>query len=101
MRNFILGFLLGVLSLYGALHAHVVRTDEGFHFVPKATITLRDTYVDLRAWDAEEWTKHPGFADSIGKAKRTDLLKSAAKNSLTETFNSIIGGKPRSEKTGE
>lgn len=101
MRNFILGFLLGVITLYVSLHVHVIRTDEGFHYVQKATITLRDTYVDVRAWDAAVWTDHPGLADSLAKANRTDLLKSAASKSLSNAIDSILPGRNRKDKTGE
>lgn len=98
MRNFILGYLLGAASLFGALHYHVVRGNDGFHVVAKTTVNLRDTYADVRAWDATTWTDHPNLAEAVAKANKSDLIVSSASNSISQSIDNLLPRKPKPEK---
>ena len=75
IESFLLGLVLGVATLYGAMHYTVVRAKDGFHFVPKFTARLDNPYVDIRAFNLEQWKRRQLLALSILKAKKGYLLE--------------------------
>ena len=101
MRNFLLGFLLGAACLFGALYGHVIRATDGFHYVPKTSMTLRDSYVDIREWDASSWTDHPALAEALAKERRTDLMGAAANKTFSNALDSLLPGRSRKEKSSD
>ena len=75
IESFLLGLVLGVATLYGAMHYTVVRAKDGVHFVPKFTARLDTPYVDIRAFTLEKWKRQQLLALSILKAKKGYLLE--------------------------
>lgn len=75
IESFLLGLLLGVATLYGAMHYTVVRAKDGFHFIPKFTARLDTPYADIRAFNLEQWKRQQLLALSILKAKKGYLLE--------------------------
>jgi hypothetical protein len=75
VESFLLGLVLGVATLYGAMHFTVVRAKDGFHFIPKITAKLESPYVDVRALALEQWQRRQMLALSILKAKKGYLLE--------------------------
>ncbi|MFN6130343.1 MAG: hypothetical protein ACK57G_20640 [Planctomycetota bacterium] len=74
VESFLLGLVLGVATLYGAMHYTLVRAKDGFHFIPKFTARLDTPYVDIRAFKLEQWKRQQMLALSIVKAKKGYLL---------------------------
>lgn len=86
--TFMLGFLVGAITIYGALHYHIVRTNDGVQLIPKLTSTLSETYVDIRDFGVEQWSQHQTLALAIARAGKSELLQGA----VTQQLDDIVGG---------
>jgi hypothetical protein len=86
--TFILGFLLGGATVFGSLHYHVVRANDGVHFIPKMSSTFTETLVDIRSFGFEEWNQHRSLAFAIQQAGKTELLQGVA---LQPVQNAVDG----------
>ena len=80
VESFLLGLVVGIGVLYGAMHYTVVRAKDGFHFIPKITAKLDIPYTDIRSFKIDQWQRKQTLAMSIMKAKKGYLL---ADQSLT------------------
>lgn len=85
-----MGVVLGGGLVYGSLNYHVLRTDKGVEFVPKASATFEETYLDIRNFGVSNWAEHDKVAQAVVKAGKEDLLKDAASHSLQRGVNSLI-----------
>jgi hypothetical protein len=90
VRNFLLGFILGAASLYGSMCFHIVRAEDGYHFVPKTGLSFRDSYVDIRKFTVSEWRGHVGLAEAILKADKGQLLGNSAENTIRSVFDDLL-----------
>jgi hypothetical protein len=63
----------GVLAVAG-MNYHLVRTTDGFTYVPKRNAGIEDTYLDIREWTLNDWTNHPDFVWSIYKNDQQELI---------------------------
>jgi hypothetical protein len=86
----VVGIVLGAGLVYGALSYHVLRTDKGFEFIPKAEATFGETYLDVRAFGVSHWTEHPKVAQAVVKAGKEELLEDAATHSLRQGVNNLL-----------
>ena len=82
MFKFVFGFIVGGIVVVGAQKYHVVRSDDGHHFVPKMGVTFRETYVDVRTFSPNDWSQHPELAAAIVRSGKGHLMKNAAIDSL-------------------
>ncbi|TWT77059.1 hypothetical protein Pla123a_24890 [Posidoniimonas polymericola] len=77
----IYAFLLGVAAGFGLYHLagsyHVLRTDSGLHVAAKTSLTLHDTYVDIRGYGPSDWADHPEVAAAVFKSGDEELKKAA------------------------
>jgi hypothetical protein len=90
VRSFILGFILGGAALYGSMCFHVVRTEDGYHFVPKTALTVRDSYVDIRSFDIGAWREHVPLAEAIMKAGKSELMHGAAESAVQNALENLL-----------
>ena len=65
---------LGGGLVYAAFQYHLVQAPDEYVLVPKISAGLADTYVDVRAWNATEWQRHPGLVRALLKKGRADLI---------------------------
>lgn len=87
LMSMLFGVALGGLLMFGALQYHVLRTNDGFSYVPKRNATLKDTYLDVREWSALDWSNHPDLIISMMQNGRKDVLE---RHNVSETtFNDI------------
>jgi hypothetical protein len=86
--TFFLGFLIGAVTIYAALHYHIVRTHGGVELIPKVTSTLSETYVDIRDFGFQEWSQHQTLAAAIAHAGKAELLQGA----VTQPLQDAVGG---------
>ena len=95
MVRFLSGFLFGGATVYFALHFHVVRADDGVHFVPKVTTSFSQPYVDVRGFTVTDWADHQALSLAIENAEKRDLfsgsISQSIKNSVEDVFDSTIG----------
>jgi hypothetical protein len=90
--TFLFGVLTGAVGLAIAMQYAVVRANDGFHFVPKVQPCLRDAYVDVRSFSADDWRQHPQLAASLVRADRTHLLSDPALTTMRDTLDRLLGG---------
>ncbi len=90
IKYLLLGFVLGVASVAGALQFHVLQTAEGLQVVPKVDSTLTDTYVDIRTFGVSEWNEHRPLVDALIKADRQDILKGAAVDGIKQGVDKLL-----------
>ena len=71
---FFVGMLFGGFLVWGAMSYHVVRNSEGLNLVPKRYGTLKSTYLDVRQWTVNDWSKRPDLVWTITQNGRTELM---------------------------
>lgn len=79
---FVLGVALGAGGYHFALCYHVVHASDGFHLVKKTTATLRDPYVDIRGFTAEQALEHPDLGAAILLSDKESLKREFAGNAV-------------------
>jgi hypothetical protein len=90
MRNFILGCIVGAAGLYGSMCFHVVRANDGHHFVPKSALTFKDSYVDIRSFDMSTWRDHVPLAEAMMKSGKPQLVQESAANAVENAFGELL-----------
>ena len=87
---FLLGLVVGAVSLYFSMQYHFVHAHDGWHPIPKTNARLSDTIVDIRKFGPNDWIDHPGLALAITNAKKTDLMLHSAGNAVVAPLQSTI-----------
>lgn len=90
MGKFLMGFVIGGATVLGALRYHVVRANDGVHFVPKMSATLAETYVDIRKYSSKDWSEHPTVAAALVRDGKGDLVQGAALDSLWQGAEGML-----------
>lgn len=90
MSRFFFGLVVGAVLMYGSLHYHVVRGNDGFFVVPKVTSELRDVYVDIRGFTLEDWKQHKPLAAAIMKSERSEVLADATLSGFRDNMHSLV-----------
>jgi hypothetical protein len=88
----VLGGLVGGAAVFGGLNYHVLRTSDGFEFVPKRAATFEETYVDIRGFGVSDWFDHKELSQAVVAAQKEHLIQDSAVNSVTEGFSNLIDG---------
>ena len=70
--------LLGNLLLLAALSVHVVRSANRVRVMPKAHLTLLETYEGVTNWTADDAKNHPEVVARVIASGHGDLLPAAA-----------------------
>lgn len=89
MRNFVLGFMAGAVSLYGSMCFHFVQADDGTHLIAKTALTFKDTYVDIRKFGAADWREHVPLAQALINADKKDLMDDAIENTVRNAWDNL------------
>jgi len=84
--------MIGAGGMYAAFELHIVQSREGWHLIPKSQAGLRDTYADIRKWQATTWKDHPRLAQSLIDSGKGNLIMQSASNGF---FDGLF---PRSDK---
>jgi len=89
---FLLGFVMGGLTLFFSMHYHFVHAQDGWHTIRKTTTRFSETIVDIRQFGPNEWLDHPGLAAAIIQAEKTELLGPSVGNTILQPFRETING---------
>lgn len=89
MGKFVFGFILGGAFVFTSLKYHVVRADDGVHFVPKVAAQFGDAYVDIRKFTVTDWHQHRSLALALVQAKKGDLMQNAAASGFRQSMESV------------
>lgn len=90
LGTFLTGFLLGGVTVYTALHYHVVRANDGLHLIPKLRSTFAESYVDIRNFGVEDWNQHRELALAVAQAGHEDLLHGVAVQPVLDAMNGFL-----------
>jgi hypothetical protein len=82
---------LGGAGIWGAFNFHVVKTDSGLQLVPKHTVSLSDTYVDIRQFGLAEWAAHPALSADMVAAEKSKIAGGGnSANSAAESVERAV-----------
>jgi len=84
------GFIAGIAALLVVQQYHIVRAEQGFHFVPRVSAGYDDIYVDIREFGFTDWKDHQGLSMALVKSNKEDLLKASAVNSVHDSINAFF-----------
>ncbi|MFG0255749.1 MULTISPECIES: hypothetical protein [Rhodopirellula] len=90
MSRFFFGLFLGAALMYGAMHYHLVRGQDGVFMVPKVTSDLRDVYVDIRGFTLEDWKQHKPLAAAIMNSDRSEVLSDSTLSGFRDNVHSLV-----------
>lgn len=85
-----LGMATGAILLYAATLYHVVRANDGFHFVEKLQPRLAETYVDIRPFTVADWANHPQLASALVQANQQQLVGQTATTAVRDTIQGAL-----------
>ena len=94
MGRFVLGMIVGAALLHGATNYHVVRAQDGFHFIRKSEARIAEAYIDIRNFGIADWAERPGLALAITNAGKQHLIGDAAATSIGQGVNQLLEGWP-------
>lgn len=100
VSTFICGMICGAGLLWGAMHYHVVRSDDGVYLVPKLSNNLKQAYVDIRGFTISDWQQNRTLAAAIIRNEKSHLLGDTSLNQFKGRIISAIDellGTPRPE----
>ncbi len=87
LMTFFLGMVTGGALLYGALNFHVIRANDGVHFVRKIEPKIAATYVDIRNFTFADWKQHTEIAAALVRTEKSDLMQNAASGALQQSLD--------------
>lgn len=81
---FCLGLLFGAGLMAGAFSLHIVRADDGWHWVSNQDSHVTACYADVREWTAKDWSGHPRLAAALVEAGEGEIV-------IQSTARSVMG----------
>jgi hypothetical protein len=91
LMTFFLGMVTGGVLIYAALNFHLIRAQDGLHFVRKMEPQIAATYVDIRGFTFVDWKTHTDVAAALVRAEKTELMQSAASDALNQSLDRWLG----------
>ena len=89
-QSFLFGVVVGGAAVFGAVKYHVVRAEDGVHFVAKITPGFQDVYVDIRSFGLEDWNKHRSLAIAMVQANQGHLMKEAGTGYFRDSIDNVL-----------
>ena len=83
--------LIGAGLMYYALGHHFVKTKEGTITVPKASLGLADTYVNITEWKAADFADHPEVTKALIDNGHEDVVLTTAAGGVIEWLKNKAG----------
>ena len=90
IMSFIFGMITGGILLYGAMHYHVIRAQDGYHLVPKSSARIAATYVDIREFTVADFAEHADIVEALILADKRDLMGNAASGALQNGLDRLL-----------
>jgi hypothetical protein len=72
---FVIGVICGTVVTSAVHQSHIVQTNDQWLIVPRAGVSLKDAYADVRHWTIEDWRAHPELARDLIKSGHADIMK--------------------------
>jgi hypothetical protein len=97
ISSFFTGIIVGAVGLYLVMQFYFIRSNDGFHLVPKMAAKLEMPYIDIRKFTLNDWQSHQSLAVAILKANRGNLMQDSSLGSIKQaaqrTLEQITGNK--------
>ena len=84
--------VVGAALLWGAMHYHIVRADDGVYMVPKLSKNLAAPYVDIRQFTLNDWQQHRTLAAAIVQSNKSHLLADTSLSQFRASISSLVEG---------
>jgi len=88
--------LIGAGVMYYALSHHIVKTHKGTIVVPKRSLDVSDTYVNVTEWTAKDFAGRPVLTRALIENGHQDVVVGAAADSalewIKEKAGEVVGG---------
>ena len=92
MRQFIVGMVFGAGLLFGFMHFHIVRGNNGLTIVPKIASSIHETYCDVRDYGVDDWMRHKSLARAILRNSRSlEPVDESIEFDLEGSFQGLVG----------
>ena len=88
--SFLFGLLLGSSLVFTSLKYHLVRADDGLHFIPKQSPIFAKSFVDIRNFGPSDWRNQTDLAMAIQRAGKGDLLLYSASGQLIDYVDDLV-----------
>lgn len=88
----VLTLALGAGLMFMAMNYHVVRANDGHHFIPKAEAGLGQAYVDIREFTVADWKETSTLAQNIANSDDAVLQQEALKSGFVNTAGNVLRG---------
>jgi len=75
---------IGAALMYGAMAYHVVDDGEERLYVPKQSLSLSDTFVDITDWTADDFKANPTVTAALIEAGHEDHVERSLKDRFIE-----------------
>lgn len=87
-KPFLFGGLLGAGTMFVALQYHVVRSHDGFQFIPRTPQhSVGLAYTDIREWNETQWLDRPELARALMAHGAGDLITESVAKNLAESVS--------------
>ena len=83
--------LVGAGLMYYALSHHIVKTRKGTVVVPKRSLDVSDTYVNVIEWKAKDFADHPVLTRALIEHGHQDVVVGAAADSALDWIKDKAG----------
>ena len=92
LKLLIYGWVAGCGLMFVALQYHVVYSDNGLQLIPRTPqATLGLAWVDIRNWDAENWTDRPALVRAVIAHGASDLMSESAAVRVSDSVDTQTG----------
>jgi hypothetical protein len=89
LKPFLLGAIVGAGCFFVGLQYHIVRTHDGYQFVPRTPQhSLGLAYADVRDWNAEQWADRPELARALVAHGSSGMIASSVAENLADSITS-------------
>lgn len=92
LGSFVCGMVVGAALLWGAMHYHVVRADDGVYLVPKLSNSLSSPYVDIRQFTLSDWQQHRTLAAALVQSNKSHLLSDSSLSQFRSSIGNLLEG---------
>lgn len=90
MGRFVMGIIVGIALTIGAQRYHVLNTDQGIQFVPKLVQGFGETYLDVREFTLDDWSRHKSVAAAVVHAGKESILRDGASETLVDGMDDVL-----------
>lgn len=89
---------IGAAAMWYALAHHIVTTDDGRLFLPKAELGFTDTLIDITDWTASEFNEHREVTQALIDNGHGELVAKSAADSFIDKAKDFFGGGDRDKE---